>query len=111
MGFCSGNNAPGWTRSAPGRGLGLGSRGGRCRQEGGRGRGWRAWSDWPVPSERVAGAPAAAESDEQRRILEGEVDVLRAEVAALREQAEQLCRRLEQLGAAGEPVKPDDARD
>ena len=69
LGYCSGNNAPGWTVPGPGRGMGYGrGRGGyglglglRRGWGGGRGGGWgrgRGFGRWGAPIGWVGYPPA-----------------------------------------------------
>ena len=89
LGYCSGNNAPGWTY---GRGMGLGRGLGRGWGRGfgrgfwGRGRCW--WYPYPYP---YGGAPVQVDEQTEKNTLQSEAEFLKSRL-------QEIEKRLSELG-------------
>ena len=84
LGYCTGNQAPGYAYPSPGRGFGRGRGMGRGRGWGRRG-GWSAAPAWYAPAPPVAPAP------------EQELDGLRRAAEQTREALKRIEERIEEL--------------
>ena len=83
-GLCAGNQTPGYTNVAPGRGNGL--RAGRGAGFGfscGGGRGWRNWFGAAVLPENANPGPVEISPEEEKKMLASQLGELKNQLAAV----------------------------
>jgi len=103
-GYCAGFGVPGYANPIPGRGFGMGFRGGRAaygRGFGGGGRGWRHWfyatglPGWirfgaGIPAFGYASPYGNLNPEVEKQALKNQADVLQSELDAIKKRLSEL---------------------